>query len=808
MNTFIRDLRHALRGLVARPTHAIVVVMTLALVIGAATAVLAVLSATLVRPLPFPHGERLVELFLMPPGERDWESRNPLSLGTFLRFRQHLKQPEQVEGLWSRERTLGGEAEPEVAIVGAVSPGLFALFGGSAERGRTFTEEEDHANAKLVVLSHAIWWRRFGGDPSILGKTVLIDREPYEVIGIMPPGFATGFTATDLWTPLNATEADVASGNGSGNTVVETFARLRPGLTIGQLQAELVPVMQAAIAENPNFLSGWSALAVSLRDAQFRLQRPGLLALAGGVAALLLIACANLANLMLAQIVRRRPQLALRLALGGGRVALVRLQLCEALLLATAGGVAGIVLAQWVLPILLALDPSLAGVFGKIGVDWRSQVGAAVATAVVALISGLVPLLREFHGNLLRAIAGGVGRAFGSRRDRRMRASLVGSECALSVVLLACASLFLSAFDRTARINPGFDPHSVLAAQLRLSATAYPTVEARADLIARVLERVRALPGLTSAGATLNPFRPGLFFETRVHIEDKPTPDGQPHVVQFRRASPGYFETMRIPLLRGRDFAVSDRFDQPWVVIVSRQFADRYWPGEDPIGRRIRRGTNPHWAAVIGVVGDVRDVGFSHPPAPTVYVPFSQNNVAVTPVSLVVRTPGHALGLAGALRAAVLSVDPQQPIDSVTTVEQFLSDSLGPQRFRSTLLLLLSGIGLILAGLGVYGVTSRAVAERTRELGLRLALGATPASLARLVVWQGMRSALAGLAVGVALAAAAATALFKLLPGLEYAEAWATAPAVLVLAAIALLAAVIPARRALSLAPAVALRTE
>jgi putative ABC transport system permease protein len=313
--------------------------------------------------------------------------------------------------------------------------------------------------------------------------------------------------------------------------------------------------------------------------------------------------------------------------------------------------------------------------------------------------------------------------------------------------------------------------------------------------------------GVSSVGATLNRFVPGMHFLTRVHIEDKPTPDGQPHVVHFRRATPGYFETMRIPLLRGRDFAASDTLDRPWVAIVSRQLADRYWPGEDPIGRRVRRGTTPTELTVIGVVGDVRDVGISQAPEPTFYVPFSQNSVAVTPVSLVLRTGGDPLVSSGAVRAAVFSVDPQQPIDSVSTLEQFLADSLGPQRFRSTLLLALSGIGLALAGLGVYGITSRAVAERTAELGVRLAFGATPTSLAGLVIWQTLRVVLAGLATGAALAVAAVAALLRLLPNLERADAWVTAPALLVLAVVAVVATIVPARRALSSAPIVALGT-
>jgi predicted permease len=457
-----------------------------------------------------------------------------------------------------------------------------------------------------------------------------------------------------------------------------------------------------------------------------------------------------------------------------------------------------------VLPTLLALDPSLSRTLGEVHVDWRVYAVMAVAVVAVALAAGVIPLMSELRGDVMRAIADGGRRTVGSRRDRRIRAMLVAAECALSVVLLACAALLLSAFNRTARVSPGFDPTSVLAAQLRLSDAAYPTEASRADFVARVVERVRAVPGVTSAGVTLNRFVPGFYFTTRVQIDGKPAPDGQPYVVHFRRVSPGYFDTMRIPLIRGLNFSASDRIDQPPVAIVSRQFAEQFWPGEDPVGRRVKRGSRT--LDVVGVVGDVSDVSLSQPPAPTVYIAFSQNNVAVTPASLVIRTSGDPRTFAAAIRAAVLSVDPQQPIDSVTTVEQFLADSLGPQRFRSVLLLVLGGIGLALAGLGIYGVTSRAVAERTAELGVRLALGATPGALARLVVWQSLRAVLAGFAAGIPLTMAAAAALYALVPNLNRGDAWITAPVLVMLAAVAAVAAIVPARRAVSLAPLAALR--
>jgi predicted permease len=372
--------------------------------------------------------------------------------------------------------------------------------------------------------------------------------------------------------------------------------------------------------------------------------------------------------------------------------------------------------------------------------------------------------------------------------------------------LMIGGALLLSGLNRASRIDPGFDPSNIFGAQMRISAIAYPTEPARTALISEVIERIRAVPGVRSAGATLNPFIPNFFFQTTVEIDGKPAPDGQPYTVQFRRATPKYFETMRIPLLRGRAFEDSDGPGAPQVAIINQSFADRFWPGEDPVGRGVTRGNRK--LTVVGVVADVRDVNLNKPSSPAIYVAYFQNNVALTPVSLVVRTAGDPIAATSAIRAAVLSVDRLQPIDHVTTVEQFLGDSLGPQKFRSALLIVLAMIGVAIAAVGIYGVTSRAVQERTQELGVRLALGATHASVVRTVVWQTMRAVVAGLAAGGILAAVAATALLRALPDLSRSDAWTAAPAVMVLAVTAALAAAIPARHAASLDPVIALRAE
>jgi predicted permease len=455
---------------------------------------------------------------------------------------------------------------------------------------------------------------------------------------------------------------------------------------------------------------------------------------------------------------------------------------------------------------LLSLDPTTNRVLSDVTVDWRVQLITTLLASAVALLAGVVPVVRGLRGDVAREVAEGTRRTAGSRRHGRVRHVLIAAEAAMALVLLVCGALLLGAFDRTSRLPPGFEADHVLGAQIRISESAYPTEAARTAFITRILERARAIPGVLAAGTTLNLFQPGFFFVTLVRIEGKPTPDGQPHTVQFRRISPEYFKTMRVPFVRGRDFNDQDGASTLAVAIVSRSFAERFWPGEDPLGRRIERGANARLHTVVGVVEDVSDVGFSQAPAPTFYLPYAQNNVAITPTSLVVRTSQDPLALAPALRAAILAVDPAQPIDNITALDRFLADSLGPQRFRTTLLLILAGLGLAIAAVGIYGVTARVVGERTQEMGVRLALGATPGGVLSLVVRQTLTSVGVGVVVGTGLSVAAATMLVQTLPGLERAESWTAVPAVVVLAVAAAIAAIIPARRALALDPTTALR--
>jgi putative ABC transport system permease protein len=472
-------------------------------------------------------------------------------------------------------------------------------------------------------------------------------------------------------------------------------------------------------------------------------------------------------------------------------------------MLACAGAIGGLILGGMALPVVLALDPQTTRVLGIVNVDWRVQAAVAAVTMVVTLLSGVLPVVRETRSNVVEGIAAGSRRTVSSRQDGRIRRGLVAAEAALAVVLLASGGLLLSAFARSTEIDPGFDPRHVLTAQVRLSPTAYPNAAARNAFVARMLERVAAARGVVNAATTTNPFVPGSAFQTLLHIEGQPRPDGQPHTVHYRRVSAGYFQTLRIPMVAGRDFDNADGADAPLVAIISRALAEKYWPDQDPIGRRVIRSGAA--ISVIGVVEEVSDVGLGQTPEPTFYVPYMQNNPVTASISLVVRTVGDPLDAVDEVRAAIASIDPAQPIDNVVTLEQFLHDSLGPQRFRSTLLLLLAALGCALAAIGVYGVTARTVHERRREVAVRLALGASPSRVWRLVAAGALRAVAIGAAVGFALAAAANTTLIRVLPGLDRAEPWVAVPAIAILVVAAVFAAAIPARRVVRVNPSVAL---
>lgn len=791
------------RSLWRRRSFSLVVVITIALVVGPSVAILAVVDAALVRPLPGPASERLVQLNTLPPGLTDRQNWNPLGSVDFVRLRTQNHSLEAVTGLWARERALvAGGGEPESVKTGLVSENFFEMFGGTPAAGRAFTADEDHANAKVAVISYGLWQRRFGADPAIVGRQVELDREPFEIVGVMGPAFRPGFFDLSLWTPLNLHEGNVTP---SGSTFIQTIARMRPGRTPADVQSDLAAIMTRVGAEAPQ-RRGWHVVVTDWRTAQFGDVRPALWLLLAATIGILLLAVANLTNLVAAETTARVAELAVRAALGASRSSLLVLFAGEGVVLATLGALLGVTIGMWMLPLMLALDPTARSTFGDVTVDWRVQLLGIAVSLLVSVVAGVVPALVATRGDLAGSVRAGGRAMVGSRAGRRMRAALVTAQTALAVVLLAAAGLMLAGFSKNSQLSPGFDPQSVVAAQVRLPAVAYPTANDRVQFVDRMIARVGATPGVVAVGITHNLFVPGFTFQTLVTIDGHPSADGEPYTVGFRRVSPEYFATLRVPVVAGRAFTTSDISTSQLVTVISEGLARLYFPGESALGRQIRRGKD--LLTVVGVVGDVRDVSLAQVPSPTLYIPYAQNNNATVSIGLVVRTAASPAAMTRTIERAIHEVDPAQPLSSVTTLDAFLAGSLGPQRFRGVALGWFAGLGLLLAALGIYGMVARQVAERTREVGVRLAFGATPGAVRRLVLLDAWMPIAVGFAIGGACAIAAVLAMRHGIAELEGIGPLASILSTIALAAVAAVASGLPALSAARVDPMQALRAE
>jgi putative ABC transport system permease protein len=799
----MQDLTIALRMLARRPGLTAGRLFTVTIVVTAVTAVFTVANVTFLRPLPFPHADRLVRLYLQSPGRPEFKDANPLTPLQLERYRERIRSLERIEGIWSGERALTGDGDADAVPAGRVTAGFFALFGGRLEAGRVFTEQEAAADDKVVVLSHALWTRRYAGDRGAIGRALLIDGEPHTIVGVMGREFEPAFVVSQLWTPLSTR-------NPMGRTLlssVVSYGLLPAGGSLAQARTEIDRVFADLAAENPTLLKGWSAGVKDLREAQFGAQGPAVLMLLAAVAALGLIAIANLANLTLADVMYRRADFAVKAALGASRTALASTEMTQAVILAAAGGAGGLMAASWLVPALLALDRSNRVAAAQASIDWRVALCAFAVATIVILAAVAVPVLRLAGPALASDVATGSRRAIGGTGARRLRAVLVTAQTALALVLLSTGSQVVIALYRTSRIDPGFDPSNVISGQLRLSAHLFPTERDRAQFVDRVLAQLRATPGVVNAGTSLNTFTVNFFFTTLARIEDHPSPDGQGYTVQYRRISPGYLETMRIPVIRGRGFDARDDTDAPLVAVVSRGFARRFWGDADPIGKRVQRGANTTtWITIVGVVGDARDVGLNLDASDTLYTPYYQGSNAAAPVGLVVRTAGDPRGMVAAVKRAIWQVDVNQPLANVATLDGFLADSLGAHRFRAMLVGACGLVGLVLALIGTYGVTARSVVERTREVGIRLALGGRPADVWWTVTWSSVKAVAAGAAAGIVASMLAGAGLAALLPdvggGIWKAAAACAAGLVLVGA----LAAMVAARGAVSIDPLIAIK--
>ena len=806
METLWKDLRFGVRTLAKSPGFAAVAVLTLALGVGATTAIFSVVNALLLRPLPFKDLDRLVAVWEAVPAQG--VERNEISEPNYLDWRAQSSSFEHlaVYSWWSVN--VSGVETPERVQGFQVSPNFFDALGARAALGRTFLpEEEQPGKDRVVILSDGYWRSRFAADPAIVGKTLTLNGIGRTVVGVMPKGFDYP-TGGEMWSPYRF---DPANTSPRYAHFLLGVGRLRAGVTREQAEAELGGVAARLEQQYPETNAGRRVAVRPLLADTVRQYRPMLLLMLAAVGFVLLIACANVANLLLARAASRSREMAIRAALGAGRLRILRQLLTESLMLALAGGGLGVLLAVWGVDLIAALFPSdfvryIPG-WGQIGVDRRALLFTLAVSLAAGVLFGLAPALRASRADLNDALKEG-GKAGGAERNR-LRSLLVVAEVALSLVLLAGAGLMLRSFVRLLEVKPGFDPERVLVAELILPRARYREDAQAVEFYSRLREGVGGLPGVRSAALTSFIPLAGSNATTGFTVEGQPRPPhGQEPEANYRAVTPGYFSTMRIPLVGGRAFDEGDAAGAERVCVVNEALARKYFPGEDPLGRYVRgEGGTPEaqLKRIVGVVGDVRH-NLDEDPKPEIYFPEAQD--ASRSMVLVARADADPLSLAPAVRAQVQALDRDLPVYNVRTMDQVRAESIFRQRFSVVLLGIFAALALALASVGLYGVISYTVTQRTHEIGVRMALGAQGGDVLRMVVRQGM----AHVAVGVGAGLAGSLLLTRVMAGLLYGVS-ATDPATfagvsLLLAAVALAACLVPARRAAKVDPIKALRYE
>jgi predicted permease len=793
-----RDLRFSVRALRRTPGFVAVVLVCLAVGIGANAAIFSVVNAVLLKPLPYPGADRIV---------RAYETLNNSGIGSvsFANYRDWAAESrsfQQLAAAQSSAANLQGTTEPERIPATKVTANYFAVFGVPSLLGRTFAAGEDApGRADVAVMNEGLWRRRFGADSSVVGSSIRLDGTAYTVIGIMPARFSSG---TGLWLPLAPTPDQAAD---RGSHMLSVVGRLRPGVTRESGEAELDRIAHRIARDVPGAEPGRGAALHSFSEDLVGSVRPALLVLLGAVALVLLIACANVANLLLARAAARRHEVAIRLALGASRGRLVRQFLLESLLLAGAGAALGAVLA-WVA--LRALRPFAANALpraSEIALDGHVFLYLLAIALACGVLFGLAPALQSAHGNVRSHLSEAGVKSSGGARQQRLRSSLVVAEIALSLVLLIGAGLLMRGFLMLRGTAPGVDVDHVLTAHLTVPAGEPGDSTAAARFITQVLDRVRTTPGVTAAGMiSMLPIQQAWTnLNYSVVGQPKPEPGKEPWA-EFRTTTPGTFRALGIPMVAGRDFTLEDRFDSAGTIIINQTLATKAFGATNPIGQQLRLEDGPP-STVIGVVGDVHQAGLDQPPLPEIHMPVG-NPYMGREVALVVGTSVPPAGLGRAVRAAVREVNADQPLSQVLTMREIVEQSLLNRRLNLWLLAVFAGVALVLSATGLYGVISYLVSLRTREMGIRMALGARAGDVVGLVLGQGARLTLIGLAIGIAGAFALSRLLASMLYGVSVRDPLTFGAVTVVLTAVALLASLLPARRAARTDPLLAIRSE
>ena len=804
----IKEIQFALRSLLKRRAFTVIALLTLALGIGVNSAIFSAVDSILLRPLPLKDPERLVSVWEQTP--RDGIQQNEAAPANFFDLQTQNQSFEQIGAYGPDDVNLTGDGEPERLDGQVVTANVFSILGVAPALGRTFSPEEDQlGHEHVVVLSDSLWQRRFNRDPSIVNRTITLNGESFTVIGVMPRGFFFPEREIELWKPW-AMEPEQKAGR--GDHYLRLVARLKPGATVARANADLTAIAQRLSAEYPRTNEGLGFVAHSLHQDYVGNLRLPILILFAAVGLVLLIACVNVANLLLAQATTRRKEIAIHIALGARRWTIVRQLLVESLLLAAGGGVLGVLGAFWGVAALAKLLPESLSKLQNVNVDARVFLFTLGVSVLTAIVFGGVPALlasRTQPGATLSDVARDTA---GGTSGRYVRRVLVVSEVALAVVLLVSAGLLIRSFQLLRNVDTGFTTANALTMRMVLPFPKYEKAEARRAFYDEVLRKVEELPGVESAGMIT--FLPlsfhGMNFNFSVDGQPAPSDTKLPFAL-FRVISPDYFRAMGIPLQRGRFFEARDSAESQPAVLVNRRLAEQYWPGEDAIGKRLKVGpldSPSAWLTVVGVVGDTRQTGLNEHKL-EFYVPYAQERRSfMAPRDLVVRTKSDPASIASAVRRAVWSVDKDQPVSNVRTLDQVFAAAISQERFQALLLGLFAMLALLLACVGLYGVISYAVVQRTHEIGVRMALGAQPLDVLRLVIRQGLSLTLAGLVIGIVAGTFVTRVLTDMLFGVTPRDPLTFVGVPALLLVVALLACYIPARRATRIDPLIALRSE
>ena len=808
MGTLLNDLRYAARMMGKNPGFTLIAVITLALGIGANTAIFTVVNAVLLRPLGFHDPSRLVIV-----AEKSPYPTITTSYENYVDWRAQSQSFESMEGTRGATIALTGAGDPERLNSRYATAGLFPLLGVDAVAGRTFRAEEDAAGgAPVVLLSYGLWQRRFGGAADAVGKSITLDSRPYTIVGVLPKGFEL-LQPADVFLPFTPW-AKTLPDDRNWHPGIYAVARLKPGVTREQARTEMVGITKRLENQYPEYNTGVSAEVVGLQDRLVQNVRPALLLLLGAVSFVLLIACVNVANLLLARAASRGREIAIRTSMGASRWRIVRGLLTESVLIAVTGGALGLLVASAALgPLLHMAEGSVPQIF-SVGLDRSVLLFTLVVSVLTGLVFGIVPALRTGNIDLRETLNEGSRGSTTGRGHHRILGALVATEIAVALLLLIGSGLLLRSFSRLQEVSPGFQPDHLLVADLPLSQNAYAKPELRYEFFDRLVERAKTLPGVKSAGAAS--FLPVSGGGSLIQFNIEGRPPKTPHdyvAAGYRTVTPQYMETMGVPLLQGRNIAAGDVEKAPAVVVINASMARTYFPGENPLGKRMQIGATPDkdvpYMEIVGVVGDVLQ-GLDTDAKAEMYLPYRQADTVlpVFQLSVVLRTSGDPRLQAAALRSAVREIDPNQPVVKIRTMEENMATSVTEPRFRTWLIGIFAALALVLAAVGIYGVMSYSVNQRTNEMGIRVTLGAQPNDVFRIVVGEGLRLALIGVGVGLIGALAATRVLRTFLYGVSAIDPVTFAVTAALLTLVAVAACYFPARRATRVDPMVALRYE